>query len=169
ARSGPKEQANFIILFLRPQDYAPAAVALRRQPGGNFLAAQVDRFGRAANTPCVGLFLHARQSGTAGMVGDEILFGFAIIRDGLPPRLARSCVEEELAQAMGLPNDDPNVRPSIFNDDQEFALLTRHDEALLRILYDPRLAPGMTEREAMAIVPRIIEDMDTGAINGRDR
>ena len=25
---------------------------------------------------------------------------------------------------MGLPNDSPDARPSIFNDDEEFALLT---------------------------------------------
>ncbi|MEM6942489.1 MAG: DUF2927 domain-containing protein [Pseudomonadota bacterium] len=171
ARSGPGEPANLAVLFLRPQDYAPAARALANQPAGDWLAQQVDRFGRATHTPCVGLFLHARRpakmpSGTR-VESDEILFGLALIRDGLPPRLARACVEEELAQAMGLPNDDPNVRPSVFNDDQEFALLTGHDEALLRILYDPRLAPGMTETEAMAIVPDIIADIDTDVIRGR--
>ena len=44
------------------------------------------------------------------------------------------------------------ARPSIFNDDDEFALLTRHDELLLEMLYDPRLRPGMTAAEAMPIV-----------------
>jgi hypothetical protein len=48
------------------------------------------------------------------------------------------------------------VRPSIFNDDGEFALLTEHDEHLLRILYDPRLKPGMTAEEAMPLVRRIV-------------
>ncbi|MEL7139449.1 MAG: DUF2927 domain-containing protein [Pseudomonadota bacterium] len=173
ARVGPGEPANLAVLFLRPQDYAPAARALAGQPAGEWLARQVERFGRAGNTPCVGLFLHARRAaaipGGQRVETDEILFGLALIRDGLPPRLARACVEEELAQAMGLPNDDPNVRPSVFNDDQEFALLTGHDEALLKILYDPRLAPGMTEDEAMEIVPSIIADIDTDVINGRRR
>ncbi len=68
---------------------------------------------------------------------------------------ARSCIHEELAQGMGLANDSPGARPSIFNDDEEFALLTRHDELLLRILYDPRLRPGMSEAEAAPIVRRI--------------
>ncbi|MEL6767763.1 MAG: DUF2927 domain-containing protein [Pseudomonadota bacterium] len=173
ARVGAGEPANLAVLFLRPQDYAPAARALSGQPAGPWLARQVERFGRAGNTPCVGLFLHARRAaaipGGQRVETDEILFGLALIRDGLPPRLARACVEEELAQAMGLPNDDPNVRPSVFNDDQEFALLTGHDEALLRILYDPRLAPGMSEDEAMEIVPSIIADIDTDGINGRRR
>ena len=44
---------------------------------------------------------------------------------------------------MGLANDSPDARPSVFNDDEEFAFLTRHDELLLKMLYDPRLRPGM--------------------------
>lgn len=165
AETGAGELTNLAILFLRPDDYAPAAAALRRRPAGGWLAVQVDRFGRAGHAPCVGLFLHSVNA-EAGTL-DQIVFGLALIRDGLPPRLARACVEEELAQTMGLPNDDDYVRPSVFNDDQEFALLTLHDEALLRILYDPRLAAGMSEAEAMALVPRIIGDLDTARISGR--
>ena len=72
------------------------------------------------------------------------------------PRLIRlSCIHEELAQALGLFNDSLDARPSIFNDDEEFALLTHHDELLLRILYDPRIKPGMDAAEAMPIVREI--------------
>jgi hypothetical protein len=79
----------------------------------------------------------------------------AVVRAELPDLLRLSCLHEEIAQAMGLANDWPRARPSIFNDDEEFALLTRHDELLLRILYDPRLSPGMTADEARPIVLRI--------------
>lgn len=83
----------------------------------------------------------------------------ALIRAELPPLLRLSCIHEELAQGMGLANDDPNVRPSIFNDDEEFALLTRHDELLLKILYDPRLRPGMSKMEAEPIVRKIAAEL----------
>lgn len=83
----------------------------------------------------------------------------ALIRAELPPLLRLSCVHEELAQGMGLANDAPDARPSIFNDDEEFALLTRHDELLLRILYDPRLRPGMSEAEAAPIVRKIAAEL----------
>ena len=76
----------------------------------------------------------------------------AVIRSEHPPLLRRSCIHEELAQGMGLGNDSPRARPSIFNDDDEFALLTTHDEMLLKILYDPRLKPGMTAEQALPIV-----------------
>ena len=79
----------------------------------------------------------------------------AVIRGEHPDLLRQSCFHEELAQGMGLANDSPAARPSIFNDDEEFALLTRHDDHLLRILYDPRLHPGMTEAEARPIVSAI--------------
>ncbi|MCQ0970644.1 DUF2927 domain-containing protein [Paracoccus sp. TK19116] len=83
----------------------------------------------------------------------------ALIRDELPPRLRASCIQEELAQGMGLANDSYESRPSIFNDDEEFALLTRHDELLLQMLYDPRLRPGMAEAEAAPIVRQIAAEL----------
>ena len=67
-----------------------------------------------------------------------------------------ACVHEELAQGLGLTNDSPQARPSIFNDDDEFALLTTHDEQLLRILYNPRLRPGMSLEEARPIIRTLI-------------
>ncbi len=56
-------------------------------------------------------------------------------------------------------SDSPTARPSIFNDDEEFALLTRHDELLLRILYDRRLQPGMTKAQAVPIVRQIAAEL----------
>ncbi|MCF3972927.1 DUF2927 domain-containing protein [Paracoccus salsus] len=83
----------------------------------------------------------------------------ALMRAELPSLLRSSCIHEELAQGMGLANDSPAARPSIFNDDEEFALLTRHDELLLKILYDPRLRPGMTQGEARPIVRKIVAEL----------
>lgn len=86
----------------------------------------------------------------------------AVIRAEHPERLRRSCLHEELAQGMGLANDYPHARPSIFNDDEEFALLTRMDELMLRILYDPRLRPGMLEPEATPIIRTIAAELMDG-------
>ena len=76
----------------------------------------------------------------------------AVIPSEHPDLTRLACINEELAQAMGLPNDSNAAHPSIFNDDQEFALLTKQDEYMLRMLYDPALHPGMTEAEARPIV-----------------
>jgi hypothetical protein len=77
---------------------------------------------------------------------------FAVVRAEHPDLLRLSCLHEEIAQGLGLPNDSPRARPSIFNDDEEFALLTGMDEDMLRLLYNPALRPGMTEEEARPIL-----------------
>lgn len=82
----------------------------------------------------------------------------ALIRAELPPRLRLSCIHEELAQGMGLANDSLRAHPSIFNDDEEYALLTRHDELLLKMLYDERLRPGMSAEEAAPIIAAISKE-----------
>jgi hypothetical protein len=76
-----------------------------------------------------------------------------------PDLMRLACIHEEIAQALGLPNDVGTARPSIFNDDEEFALLTRQDEAMLRMLYSPALRAGMTEAEARPIVERLAADI----------
>jgi hypothetical protein len=83
----------------------------------------------------------------------------AIIRSEHPDLLRLSCIHEEMAQGMGLANDSPVARPSVFNDDEEYALLTTHDESLLAILYDPRLRAGMGAAEAMPIVREIAAEL----------
>lgn len=82
----------------------------------------------------------------------------ALIRSEHPSLMRSACIHEELAQGMGLANDSPGARPSIFNDDEEFALLTTHDELLLRMLYDPRLQTGMTPAVAAPIARQIARD-----------
>ena len=83
----------------------------------------------------------------------------AVIRGEHPDLLRTSCFHEELAQGLGLANDSPQARPSIFNDDEEFGLLTTHDELLLKILYDPRLETGMSPSEAAPIARTIAREI----------
>ncbi|ARU01477.1 DUF2927 domain-containing protein [Yoonia vestfoldensis] len=82
-----------------------------------------------------------------------------LIRAEHPSLIRAACIHEELAQGMGLANDSDAARPSIFNDSEEFALLTRHDELLLRILYDPRLAAGMPPATAAPIAAEIAREL----------
>ena len=97
----------------------------------------------------------AYSLGSSPLYSDAV----AIIRAELPPRLRSSCIHEELAQGMGLANDSPTARPSIFNDDEEFALLTHHDALLLQMLYDTRLSPGMTADTARPVVSQIAREL----------
>ena len=149
---GEGADVNFLVLFMTSNertafadqvaafypDFAPAVMgALRDTPLDTFCTAY------AFSDP-------AQPSVYSAVI--------ILIRAEHPPLTRLSCVHEEMAQAMGLPNDSPDARPSLFNDSLEFALLTEHDAILLRMLYDPRLRPGMTAEEARPLLPAIAAD-----------
>jgi predicted small secreted protein len=98
-----------------------------------------------------------------GPDGNVYQQAIVVIRAEHPDLLRASCIHEEMAQGLGLANDTPRARPSIFNDDDEFALLTRHDELLLKMLYDPRLSPGMTLDQARPIIAEMAEELLGGS------
>ena len=90
---------------------------------------------------------------------NRIQSAVALIRSEHPKRLREKCLHEEIAQGLGLVNDSPAARPSIFNDDDEFALLTSHDELLLRMLYDDRLPLGAGPEETREIAQVIASEL----------
>ncbi|MEL6316808.1 MAG: DUF2927 domain-containing protein [Pseudomonadota bacterium] len=104
------------------------------------------------NPPCIAQFDAGHRDG-GPITGGEIF-----LKGELEGAFRRACFEEEFAQTLGLFFDHDDVRPSIFNDDQEFIALTRHDAALIEVLYDPRLEAGMTRDEAAPIVRRIVAE-----------
>lgn len=87
----------------------------------------------------------------------------AVVRAEHPDLTRLACYHEELTQGLGLAADSDSAHPSIFNDDQEFALITDHDLLLLRMHYDPRLSPGMTESRARPLIFSIASELVAGA------
>ena len=146
------ETANFHVLMLNEGDRRNFAPRLRELVPGvdeTTLRTVIDM---PKSTFClVFAFSHGSSSTYSRAV--------AVIRAEHPDRLRKSCIHEELAQGLGLANDSPTARPSIFNDDEEFAYLTTHDELLLKMLYDRRLTPGMREAEARPILRAIVDDL----------
>lgn len=102
--------------------------------------------------------VYAMSDGDSGRYTQAV----AVIRAEHPDLLRLSCMHEEIAQGLGLANDSPRARPSIFNDDEEFALLTGQDELLLRMLYSPELRPGMSKAEARPIVESLAKRLIGG-------
>jgi hypothetical protein len=70
-----------------------------------------------------------------------------------------ACIVEETTQVLGLPNDSEEVFPSIFNDRSIDDELTEQDKVLLRLLYDPRLRPGMPREQVLRRVGEILEEI----------
>ncbi len=82
-----------------------------------------------------------------------------VVKAEHPELMRKACYHEEIAQGFGLTNDSFEARPSIFNDNEEYAYLTHHDELLLRMLYDPRIKAGMTRSQAMPVVEVLAQEL----------
>jgi hypothetical protein len=66
-----------------------------------------------------------------------------------------SCVVEDLTHAMGLGNDTVQALPSIFSRKSNLAFLSGLDHLVLKMLYDQRIKPGMTEKTALPVLKTI--------------
>lgn len=148
-------EANFHVLFLSEDERLASLPHLRELIPG--IAESSLRAIRNLPRSTMCMVVAFSEPGSHVYTG-----AVAIIRSEHPDRLRLACIHEELAQGLGLANDHPQVRPSIFNDDEEFSLLTRHDELLLRILYDARLRPGMAAAEAAPVVREIARELMGG-------
>ena len=147
---------NFLVLVLG-EDERPAAKARVNDLVPNVSPGAMRLFDRLPRA------IHCFVFAFSGTDNDAAYRrAVAVVRAEHPDLLRQSCYHEEIAQGLGLPNDSPEARPSIFNDDDAFALLTDHDEKLLRMLYDPRLRPGMTLAEARPILRRIAAGLVAG-------
>ncbi len=151
-RLSPEEGANMLVLFLNEAEQRAFARQLpERYP--NVDRAVIDAFANSPrNTFCAAFSFPSKENPA---IYD---FSLILIKAEHSDLMRKSCIHEELAQALGLTNDSPTARPSIFNDDEEFAFLTMHDEILLKMLYDPRLHAGMTASDIVPMLPEIARD-----------
>lgn len=140
------DNSNFLVFFVNEDERAKTIAEFApRLPG-----VSVDNLGPVRKLPDDAYCAVAAYA--AGSDRSVYTAAVAVVRAENPDLLRLSCIHEELAQGLGLANDSPEARPSIFNDDDEFALLTSHDENLLGMLYDPRLQPGMSLAESQSMI-----------------
>ncbi|MCC1480626.1 DUF2927 domain-containing protein [Roseibaca sp. Y0-43] len=148
-------RGNFTVLVLSEDERRAIAPRLRALVPGIDAASQALVEDLPLSVSC--LVLAFSRDGT-NTYSDAV----AIIRAELPERTRDMCYFEEITQGLGLANDSPVARPSLFNDSAEFAVMTVLDEQLLRVLYDPRLRPGMREAQARPIVRMIAAELMGG-------
>ncbi len=152
---GDPASANFYVFVVNEDERRALAGPIRR------ILPNIDQptLDAVVNMPrttfCLVFALDDGETGTYSKA-------LAVIRGEHPDLMRLSCIHEELAQGLGLSNDSPSARPSIFNDDEEFGLLTTHDELLLRMLYDRRMVPGMDARAARAQAEIIAKELMNG-------
>jgi len=149
--------ANYNVLILNEDERRAAGPRLRELVPTISAASLRAVTDMSRSTLCL---VFASFSGDKTATYDKAV---AVIRGEHPDLLRLSCIHEELAQGMGLANDSPAARPSIFNDDEEFGLLTYHDELLLKMLYDRRMQAGMSAQEARPIAKLIAAELLGGS------
>lgn len=150
-RARDAQEANVYLLIADAEDRGDLVkliTSLGRQGDAPLVSAWPNR----PEFPCI-----ARVS--VDPTRNTLEWAMILVKAELAGDFRKSCLTEEFIQALGLFNDGPEIRPSIFNDDAEFIELTRHDEYLLQILYDKRLRPGMLRGEAEPIVQTIAAEL----------
>jgi hypothetical protein len=156
-RSVPAGSGNFRVFIVNEDERRALGPVLKRIMPNISATAINTVVNLPRSTYCLAFATDPEQDGTYHQA-------VAVIRAEHPDLLRASCIQEEVAQGLGLSNDYGLARPSIFNDDEEFGFLTTHDELLLKILYDKRLRPGMTETEARPIVEQIAHELMGGEV-----
>jgi len=69
------------------------------------------------------------------------------------------CAYHELLHALGLSNHDQHNPWTTLNQKRMVGYLSVYDRSLLTLLYDPRVRPGMTMRQARTVLPDAIADL----------
>ena len=151
--------ANYTVNIMTVEERSDWWNGLDEEGRADYENTAVEAWLRTHSVPCFVSYRTATRAGSPGVITRAQVY----IKAELEDLYRTACFHEEVAQSLGLHNDHDDVRPSIFNDDGEFALLTAHDLDLLRVFYDDQLEPGMSRGEAMPIAREVIAALE---ING---
>ncbi len=73
--------------------------------------------------------------------------------------LFRRCMVEEILQGLGPMNDNAKLYASVFNDTSRHDRFMPFDRAVVSMLYDRRIRPGMSRKEVGTILPSVLADV----------
>jgi hypothetical protein len=148
-------------------DAAPGDIELRLIDEKNFKAELTATFGaRIANDFVARTDPQCMTSVKSDASGHIVrAVSFIIVDQGDDVFL--DCAYHELLHAFGLSNHDQRNPWTTLNQSRMVGYLTVYDRSLLTLLYDPRIAPGMTRRQVRAVLPELIADLGLGTMSGR--
>jgi hypothetical protein len=126
----------------------------------NFASALVDAFGedtarafvKKTDPQCM---TSVKSRGDGAIVR---AVSFVIVDKG--DRVFFDCAYHEMLHAFGLSNHDQDNPWTSLNQTRIVGYLSVYDRALLRLLYDPRITPGMSRNEVSRLLPKLIVQLD---------
>jgi hypothetical protein len=149
----PPAAANLLVFF------ADDPVAAARRHRGLY-AHRIDdpqRFESLledmADATCFGFLWGGWPSGRG------IDFAVVFVRTDRGARTVEGCLVQQTTQVMGLRHDLGPEADTAFNDSGRHVELTESDRLMVRLLYDPRLEPGMSWAEAEPLTRAVLRDL----------
>jgi hypothetical protein len=95
---------------------------------------------------------------------ETVRAALVVVDRELTDETLRHCLLEETAQAFGVVNDSTLMGASIFNDRGPLMSEPAEvDRLVLRVLYDPRLVPGMPREAALAEAGKVYDELTAAA------
>lgn len=88
-----------------------------------------------------------------------IIRSTAVIVSDEGESLFRRCMVEEILQGLGPMNDNAALYASVFNDTSRHDRFMPFDRALVSMLYDKRIRPGMTRNQVGTVLPSVLADV----------
>lgn len=153
-REAPPEAANLLIFFAEDpfeaarRNRALFADRVADRRSFDALLAQMEQ-----SATCFGLLWGSWPSGLS------IEFSVVFIRTGRGERTVQGCLVQETTQVLGLMHDLAPEADSVFSDSGRQVDLTARDRLLLRVLYDPRLKPGMGWLEVEPLARAVLREL----------
>ena len=134
--------ANVLIRLIDEKDFESALeIAFGRKTARAFVAKTNPQCMTSVKSRTNGEIIHATS--------------FIIVDQG--ENVFLDCAYHELLHAFGLSNHDARNPWTTLNQERMVGYLTAYDRALLTILYDRRIRPGMTRVQVQRVLPRVIE------------
>jgi Protein of unknown function (DUF2927) len=147
----------------QPAGSEPADVEMRLIDEKNFKSALQLAFGaKIAKTFVARTDPQCMTSVKSSNEGDIVRsVSFIIVDKG--DAVFLDCAYHELLHAFGLSNHDQRNPWTTLNQKRMVGYLTVYDRALLTVLYDRHIEPGMTAARARAVVPQVIKSLGLAA------
>ncbi len=136
--------ADVVVRLIDEKDFAAALTAA-------FGAAITQRFVQKTDPQC----MTSVKSQADGNIVQAV--SFVIVDKG--DAVFLDCAYHELLHAFGLSNHDQRNPWTTLNQKRMVGYLTVYDRALLTLLYDPRIHPGMTPAQVRRVLPGLAREL----------
>ena len=144
-------------------DTVGADIEVRLIDEKNFKSALQAAFGAKITKTFVARTDPQCMTSVKSNAGGDILRSVSFIIVDKGEDVFLDCAYHELLHAFGLSNHDQHNPWTTLNQKRMVGYLSVYDRALLTLLYDPRIRPGMTAKQARAALPHLIKALGLGA------